>query len=99
MVLGSEGYPARPVTGRPVTGVADAEAEGARVLQAGTARDADGRLVSAGGRVLAVVGTGADLAAARDTAYAGLAHIRLPGGFSRSDIAAAAARAAAAEAG
>ncbi|MDQ1669555.1 MAG: phosphoribosylamine---glycine ligase, partial [Actinomycetota bacterium] len=45
--------------------------------------------VAAGGRVLTVVGTGADVPAARATAYAALAHVRLPGAHYRSDIAAA----------
>ena len=40
------------------------------MLHAGTERDADGQVVTAGGRVLSVVGTGADLAAARTAAYA-----------------------------
>jgi phosphoribosylamine--glycine ligase len=50
-------------------------------------------VVSSGGRVLAVVGTGPDLAAARTAAYARIEMITLPGSFYRTDIAAAAARA------
>jgi phosphoribosylamine--glycine ligase len=61
------------------------------VLHAGTAAGADGAVVSAGGRVLSVVGTGADLAAARATAYAGVDRIALAGSHHRSDIARAAA--------
>ena len=49
-------------------------------------------MVSAGGRVLAVVGTGPDLAAAREVAYAGIARIGLQGSFYRHDIAEEAAR-------
>ena len=64
---------------------------GVRVLHAGT-RAEDGQVVSSGGRVLSVVGTGTDLAAARAAAYAGLAEISLPGGHFRSDIALAAAQ-------
>ncbi|RIK02152.1 MAG: phosphoribosylamine--glycine ligase, partial [Acidobacteria bacterium] len=67
VVLAAEYYPASPRTGDVVVG---ADAEG--VLHAGT-RIADGAVVSAGGRVLSVVGTGADLTAARDEAYATLA--------------------------
>jgi phosphoribosylamine--glycine ligase len=66
------------------------------VLHAGTARDEAGQLVTAGGRVLSVVGTGGDLTAARAAAYAAAARIRLRGGWYRKDIAAAAAQAQAA---
>ena len=64
-----------------------AEATGAHVLHAGTALDEDGDLVSSGGRVLAVVGTGTDLTAAREAAMAGVAKIELNGSFHRTDIA------------
>ena len=86
VVVAANGYPEAPRKGDPITG---ADIEG--VFHAGTALDAAGRLVSAGGRVLTVVGTGDDLAAARDAAYAKIALITLPGGFSRTDIAAIAA--------
>ncbi|HSF99000.1 MAG TPA: phosphoribosylamine--glycine ligase [Ornithinibacter sp.] len=59
----------------------------AYVLHAGTARDAEGRLVSAGGRVLSVVATGDSLALARARAYAAVAGIHLPGSHHRTDIA------------
>jgi phosphoribosylamine--glycine ligase len=62
----------------------------AGVLHAGTALR-DGAVVSAGGRVLSVVGTGEDLAAARSQAYRTLSAIRLAGGHFRTDIALAAA--------
>lgn len=86
VVLAAENYPGRPRLGDVVVG---AEADG--VLHAGTARRDDGAIVSSGGRVLSVVGTGADLAAARDAAYGILQSIKLPGGHFRSDIALAAA--------
>jgi len=86
VVLAAENYPGRPRVGDVVVG---SEAEG--VLHAGTARRADGEIVSSGGRVLSVVGTGPDLAAARTAAYGILRTIRLPGGHFRSDIALAAA--------
>jgi phosphoribosylamine--glycine ligase len=65
--------------------IVGSEADG--VLHAGTARRDDGEIVSSGGRVLSVVGTGADLAAARADAYARAARVRLPGGHHRTDIA------------
>ena len=86
VVLAAENYPGRPRVGDVVVG---AEAEG--VLHAGTVRRDDGAVVSSGGRVLSVVGTGADLAAARTKAYEILSSIRLPGSHFRSDIALAAA--------
>ena len=86
VVLAAENYPGRPRVGDVVVG---AEAEG--VLHAGTVRRDDGAVVSSGGRVLSVVGTGADLAAARTQAYEILSSIRLPGSHFRSDIALAAA--------
>jgi phosphoribosylamine--glycine ligase len=61
------------------------------VLHAGTARRDDAAIVSSGGRVLSVVGTGTDLSAARANAYDILGSIRLPGSHFRSDIAFAAA--------
>ena len=67
---------------------AGAEAD-AYVLHAGTARDASGELVSAGGRVLNVVGAGPDVAAARRAAYELAATIRMRGAWYRRDIAAA----------
>jgi phosphoribosylamine--glycine ligase len=82
VVIAASGYPDAPRKGDPITG---ADAEG--VFHAGTALDASGRLVSAGGRVLTVVGTGETLAEARAAAYAKAAAITLHGGFSRSDIA------------
>jgi phosphoribosylamine--glycine ligase len=60
----------------------------AYVLHAGTAIDADGELVSAGGRVLNVVGSGADVAAARRAAYELAGTVEMRGGWYRRDIAA-----------
>jgi phosphoribosylamine---glycine ligase len=89
VVLAAEGYPGTPVPGGVIDGLEEAAAvPGAAVLHAGTRRDEQGRVVAAGGRVLTVVGTGADVAAARITAYAALAHLRLPGSHHRTDIAA-----------
>jgi phosphoribosylamine--glycine ligase len=86
VVLAAENYPGRPRVGDVITG---SEADG--VLHAGTARRDDGAVVSSGGRVLSVVGTGADLSAARDDAYRLIKSIRLPGSHFRGDIGLAAA--------
>ncbi len=94
VVVASHGYPAQPRTGDLLTGLDAAEATSPDVhlLHAGTARDADGLLVSSGGRVLDVVATGATLEAARDAAYRAVEQIQLDGGHHRSDIALAAQR-------
>ncbi|ETW25461.1 phosphoribosylamine--glycine ligase [Mycobacterium gastri] len=81
VVLAAENYPGRPRVGDVVLG---SEAEG--VLHAGTVRREDGTVVSSGGRVLSVVGTGADLSAARAHAYDILGSIRLAGSHFRNDI-------------
>jgi phosphoribosylamine--glycine ligase len=90
VVVASEGYPATPVTGDVIEGVDDAASvSGVDVLQAGTALDAAGRLVTAGGRVLGVTAVGADVAAARGSAYDAVRRLRIRGTHYRSDIAAA----------
>jgi phosphoribosylamine--glycine ligase len=86
VVLAAENYPGRPRVGDVIVG---AEADG--VLHAGTARRDDGAIVSSGGRVLSIVGTGPDLAAAREAAYTLIKSIRLPGSHFRADIGLAAA--------
>ncbi|MFJ4849134.1 MULTISPECIES: phosphoribosylamine--glycine ligase [unclassified Streptomyces] len=94
VVVASENYPGTPRTGDPITGLDEvaAEDEHAYVLHAGTKADADGRVVSAGGRVLSVTATGADLTKARERAYRAVARIGLKGSHHRSDIAEKAAR-------
>ncbi len=87
VVLAAENYPGTPRTGGVVGGLEEATADGAWVLQAGTALDGQGRVVSSGGRVLAVVGTGDDLGAARAQAYEAIGRIELDGSFYRRDIA------------
>jgi phosphoribosylamine---glycine ligase len=81
VVLAAENYPGRPRVGDVIVG---ADTDG--VLHGATARRDDGALVSSGGRVLSVVGTGPDLAAARREAYDKIKAIRLPGGHFRGDI-------------
>ncbi|MEI6120434.1 MAG: phosphoribosylamine--glycine ligase [Actinomycetes bacterium] len=84
VVLASEGYPANPVFGEPIMGIA--EISGSSVFHAGTSIK-DGVLHSSGGRVLAVTGLGADLTEARDKAYRVISAITLHGSHYRSDIA------------
>jgi phosphoribosylamine---glycine ligase len=92
VVLAAEGYPGTSARGDEITGLDAAAAEpGAYVLHANTTLTGGGTLVSAGGRVLNVVGTGPDLAAARGTAYRAAGRIVMRGGWCRQDIAAAAA--------
>jgi phosphoribosylamine--glycine ligase len=88
VVVAAENYPGPPRTGDRILGAEDELGTStAYVLHAGTARDAAGELVSAGGRVLSVVATGGTLAEARGRAYAAVAGIRLPGSHHRTDIA------------
>ncbi|MFV8130487.1 phosphoribosylamine--glycine ligase [Streptomyces syringium] len=98
VVIASHNYPGTPRTGDVIEGLPEAsgadaseKAQKAYVLHAGTALDADGRVVSAGGRVLSVTATGADLATARGRAYELVSRIRLDGSHHRTDIAAKAA--------
>ena len=92
VVMASRGYPESSSSGDVVVGTetVDREAD-VDVLHAGTALAADGRLVTAGGRVLAVTAVGADVADARAKAYEGVAAISFPGAQWRRDIALAAA--------
>jgi phosphoribosylamine---glycine ligase len=93
VVIAAERYPAAPVTGDVIDGIGEAaQVPGACVLHAGTATDRSGRLITAGGRVLNVVGTGPDLAAARAAAYAAVARIQIRGAWFRGDIAAVASQ-------
>jgi len=88
VVAAAEGYPSAVRSGDVIEGLDEARAaEGATVFCAGVAMGEDGRLVTAGGRVLEVVGCGPDLPTARSRAYAALDHLRWPGAFHRTDIA------------
>jgi phosphoribosylamine--glycine ligase len=90
VVVASEGYPEAPITGRRITGAEPASSsdDGDRLIfHAGTRRTADS-YESTGGRVLTIVGRGADHAAARERAYAAVAEVSLDGGGYRADIAA-----------
>ncbi len=88
VVIAAEGYPADPVKGDEIIGAERAGETHAYLLHAGTARDAKGALVSAGGRVLNAVGSGPDVAAARARAYELAGTVSLRGGWYRRDIAA-----------
>jgi phosphoribosylamine--glycine ligase len=92
VVLASRGYPESSSRGDLIEGVEEAEAiEGVEVLHAGTAEDDQGRLVTAGGRVVNVTALAPTLADARERAYAAAERIRFEGRQVRSDIAARAA--------
>jgi phosphoribosylamine--glycine ligase len=85
IVLASPGYPEAPETGQEIGGL-EGIPHGVEVTHAGTALD-DGRLVTAGGRVLNVTALGADTAAAREAAYAAADLITFEGKQMRRDIA------------
>ena len=88
VVLASAGYPESSSSGDVITGLDTAEThDSVHVIHAGTARQGDD-LVTAGGRVLAVIATGGSVEAARASAYAGVADIAFDGAQHRTDIAA-----------
>ncbi|MDQ4036298.1 MAG: phosphoribosylamine--glycine ligase [Chloroflexota bacterium] len=91
VVVASEGYPEAPIIGRIVEGAEPASATDdgeALCFHAGTRRAPDGRYETVGGRVLAMVGRGTTLEAARGAAYRGVDAVSLDGGRYRTDIAA-----------
>jgi phosphoribosylamine---glycine ligase len=85
VVVAARDYPAAGDTGSPIVGLDEARALGALVFHAGTAAR-DHTLVTSGGRILAVTGTGADIAAARKVAYSAVERISFPGARYRRDI-------------
>lgn len=85
ITLASAGYPEAPKLGDAITGIAEAEATGATVFQAGT-KERNGDLVTAGGRVLGVTAGGESLPEAIDRAYAAAARVRFDGMHYRKDI-------------
>lgn len=90
VVLASRGYPGAPEVGEVIHGLAAAAAD-ALVFHAGTAA-LDGRMVTAGGRVLTVVGVGSDVAGARTQAYHAAERVSFDGMHYRRDIGAGLAR-------
>lgn len=88
VVVASDGYPEAPIAGRPITGLEDAaRVPGVTIEHAGTARDAEGRVIATGGRVLNVVAVASTFAQARARAYEAIGLIRLEGARYRTDIA------------
>jgi len=86
VVLAAEHYPAKPTAGDPIDGLAGPFEEGVQVFHAGTARAADGRVVTAGGRVLTVCALGDDVDDAARRAYGVAAKIHFRGMQLRKDI-------------
>jgi len=84
VVLAAQGYPESPKTGAVISTIPTID--NAQIFHAGTSQSGDS-LLSTGGRVLTVTGTGADLTEARDRAYRAISQIELEGSFYRSDIA------------
>ncbi len=85
VVLAAEGYPGTPATGDAIEGIEAARARGALVFEAGTARHL-GRAITAGGRVLTVVGRGSDLGSAASAAHRAADAVRFRGRQMRGDI-------------
>jgi len=85
VVMAAYPYPQTPVTGEVISGL-DQIPEHVKVFHAGTVLDAQGRTISAGGRVLCVTALGQSVGEARQRAYAGVEAIHWPHGFYRRDI-------------
>ena len=92
VVLAAAGYPGRVRTGDPIHGLEVAEEAGVKVFHAGTQASADGKVVTAGGRVLTVCALGDDIADARARAYRRVASLHFEGMGYRRDIAGRALR-------
>jgi len=86
IVVAAAGYPGKVRSGDVIEGLDAGDGDGVKVFHAGTALDAAGKVVSAGGRVLAVCAIGEDLEAARARAYTRARAIRFDGAFWRRDI-------------
>jgi phosphoribosylamine---glycine ligase len=87
IVMAAEGYPDTPRSGDVISGLEEAGADpDVQIFHAGTKRNANGDIVTAGGRVLSVVATGADLEEARRRAYQAVARIDFRGKQVRTDI-------------
>lgn len=86
IVLAAAGYPDTPRRGDRINGIAEAGARGTTVFHGGTSRDDDGTWRTAGGRIVSVVGRGADLASAREAAEVAADAIMFDGIQRRHDI-------------
>ncbi|MDA0364457.1 MAG: phosphoribosylamine--glycine ligase [Chloroflexi bacterium] len=89
VIMASAGYPGDYETGHPISGLDDVD-DDVQVFFAGAARDAEGRIVTAGGRVLCVVAGGDTVEAAREQAYDNVRRISFEGAHFRTDIGATA---------
>ncbi|HEU4670782.1 MAG TPA: phosphoribosylamine--glycine ligase [Dyella sp.] len=87
VVMAAGGYPGKVRSGDAIEGLDAPAVADTKVFHAGTRLDAEGRVVTAGGRVLTVCALGKDIADARERAYAAVAGIRWDGAFCRRDIA------------
>lgn len=85
VVVASEGYPGSYAKGKEIFGLDEAP-ENTVIFHAGT-KEVDGKVVTAGGRVLGVTGFAADIRAAKDKAYEAVAKVKFDGAFCRKDIA------------
>ncbi|NLW17120.1 MAG: phosphoribosylamine--glycine ligase, partial [Firmicutes bacterium] len=85
VIMAAPGYPGPYPKGLPIRGLEQAEQVGCLIFQAGT-KEEEGRLVSSGGRILAVTALGTDLEQALQQAYEGVAKIEIPGAHYRRDI-------------
>jgi phosphoribosylamine--glycine ligase len=86
VVLAAGGYPGKPRAGDVITGVPAGETDDITAFHAGTRLDAEGRLVTAGGRVLGITARGETFEEARARAYASVGGIRFEGMHFRKDI-------------
>ncbi len=86
VVMAAQNYPDAPKTGDTIHGLHVPVPVGAKVFHAGTALDADGNVVTAGGRVLCVCALGTSVEGAQRSAHAALANIHWDGEFHRNDI-------------
>ncbi len=85
VIMASRGYPGNYKTGLPINGLEHIKDNNCQVFHAGTRRD-NGKMLTAGGRVLAVVGLDNDLRGALERAYSAIRKIRFEGAFFRKDI-------------
>ena len=85
VVMASAPYPETPISGDVISGLTEVSGN-AKVFHAGTALDAEGNVISAGGRVLCVAALGDSVSDAQHNAYAGVARIHWANEFHRSDI-------------
>jgi phosphoribosylamine--glycine ligase len=86
VVMASGGYPEKYETGKPISGLERAASNDVQIFHAGTRRE-NGRVVTSGGRVLAVTALGDTIAAARNRAYEAVGNIDFEGCRYRGDIA------------